>query len=107
MAFFTWWGHLGTTEWLQYTFAKPTVVAGCAVYWFDDIGSGACRVPKSWRVLYRDGNEWKPVASPSGYGVAKDKYNSVTFIPVTTDALRIEAVLQKDFSAGVLEWKVN
>ncbi len=32
-----------------------------SVYWFDDTGRGAVRVPASWRVLYKDGAEWKPV----------------------------------------------
>jgi len=30
-------------------------VRACEVYWFDDTGSGQCRVPASWRILYRAG----------------------------------------------------
>ena len=40
------------------------------------------------------------------YGVAKNEYNSLTFQPVTTDALRIAVQLQEGFSGGILEWRV-
>jgi len=36
-----------------------------------------------------------------------ERYNKVTFDPVTTSALRIEATLQPGFSAGILEWTVR
>jgi hypothetical protein len=39
--------------------------------------------------------------------VAKDRYNPVSFAPVTTSGLRIELQLQPKFSGGVLEWKVR
>lgn len=102
---FTWWDHKGTTEWVARVFDKPTRVGGASVYWFDDTGSGQCRVPKSWRLLYKDGSQWKPVNGAAGYGVALNQANSVRFEPVTTTALRVEAVLQPNFSAGILEWK--
>jgi hypothetical protein len=41
----TWWDHRGTTEWVQYDFAKPARVAGVEVYWFDDANRGGCRAP--------------------------------------------------------------
>jgi hypothetical protein len=31
----------------------------------------------------------------------------VTFTPVTTTALRVEATLQRGFSGGILEWKTE
>ena len=77
------------------------------VYWLDDTGSGECRVPSAWRVLYKDGEEWKPVATPGAYGLEKDRYNKAAFEPVTTSGLRLEVVLQPEWSAGILEWKVN
>jgi hypothetical protein len=63
-------------------------------------------VPQSWRLLYRDGTQWKPVGNASGYGVQRDRFNRVTFAPVTTTALRLEAKLQSSFSAGLLEWRI-
>ncbi|GAA3707781.1 hypothetical protein GCM10022224_086680 [Nonomuraea antimicrobica] len=103
---FTWWDHLGTEEWVQYAYREPRRVEGCAVYWFDDTGIGRCRVPASWELHWLDGDQWRPVGSPSGYGVALDTVNRVTFDPVTTRGLRIVAKLRNGFSAGILEWEV-
>jgi hypothetical protein len=106
-SFFHWWPEKGSTEWIEYAFEKPSRVSEVQVYWFDDTGSGECRVPSSWRVLYRDGEEWKPVATSGPYGVEKDRYNKVAFEPVTTGGLRLEVVLPPEWSSGILEWKVQ
>ena len=105
----TWWDHHGTTEWIAYKFPKARAVSWSDVYWFDDTGGGGCRVPASWRLLYKDGDAWKPVTltGDSLYAVAKDAFNKVTFEPVTTAELRLEAQLQESFSGGILEWRVG
>ena len=103
---FTWWDHRGTTEWVQYDFKAPQTVKGVEVYWFDDTGRGSCRLPQSWRVLYQDGEAWKPVTDASEYAVKPDAFNRVSFTPVSTRALRLEVRLQPRFSGGVLEWRV-
>jgi DUF1680 family protein len=104
----TFWPRKGTLEWLQADFEQPREVSGVAVYWFDDRDSdGLCRVPASWRVLYRDGDQWKPVATSDEFTSERDQFNSVTFEAVKTDALRLEIQLQKDYSAGVLEWSID
>jgi DUF1680 family protein len=105
--FFHWWPEKGSTEWVEYAFEAEARVSGVDVYWLDDTGSGECRVPVSWRVLYKDGGQWKPVAASGAYGVEKDRYNSVSFEPVTTSGLRLEVVLQPEWSAGVQEWRVR
>lgn len=104
---FTWWGHLGTRDWVQYDLKSTATVTSVAVYWFDDTGSGQCRVPRSWRVLYKSGDQWKPVEATRDYAVKKDTFNVVNFAAISTSALRIEAELQPGFSGGILEWKVN
>jgi uncharacterized protein len=104
---FTWWPHKGSTEWVQYDFKTARKVSSAAVYWFDDTGTGGCRVPKSWRLLYKSGNVWKPVEGVSDYGRQRDAYNRVRFTAVETSALRLEAQLQRAMSAGILEWKVE
>ncbi len=104
---FTWWDHRGKTEWAQYNLDKPMKISAVEVYWFDDTGRGHCRTPQSWRLLYKDGAEYRQVANAGGYGVAKDKFNKVKFEPVRTDSLRLEVQLQQDFSAGILEWRVD
>jgi hypothetical protein len=104
---FTFWDHRGTSEWVEYDFDRPLEVASVEVYWFDDGPAGGCRVPRSWRLLCRAGYVWLPVADASGYGVAKSRYNRVTFTPVVADALRMEIQQQPGKSSGILEWKVN
>jgi hypothetical protein len=104
---FTWWDHEGTQEWVQHDFTKPMVVSETSVYWFDDTGVGHCRVPQSWQLEYKDGDNWKPVDGASAYGSALDTYNKVTFTPVTTTALRIAVQLQPNASGGVLRWRTN
>jgi DUF1680 family protein len=105
--YFHWWPKKGTTEWVEYAFGGPKTVSEVEVYWFDDTGHGECRVPSSWRVLYKEGDAWKPVEDAQGYGVEKDRYNRVGFKPVSTTALRLEVTLQGSWSAGIQEWKVK
>ncbi len=105
--FLHWWPRKGTTEWVQYDLGRRQKATAVAVYWFDDTGHGSCRVPKSWRVLYQDGERWLPVKGASGYGVKLNGYNRVTFQPVMTTGLRLEAQLQPGFSGGILEWQVE
>lgn len=104
---FTWWDHTGTIEWVQYTFSQPRRIGWVEVYWFDDepVG-GQCRVPESWRLLWYDGTHWHPVQTTQTYGVRKDSFNRVDFVPVQATALRIEAKLREGFSAGILEWRI-
>ena len=101
----------GTTEWVQYDFGNrfqdPVQVSAVEVYWLDDTGHGDCRIPASWRILYREDGQWKPVTGASGYGLEKDQFNRTTFDPVRTDALRLEIQLPRNHSAGILEWKVE
>jgi hypothetical protein len=103
----TWWTHRGTTEWVQYEFPQTKEVSSAEVYWFDDSGKGDCRVPKAWRMLYLEDMQWKPVPNAISAGVARDQWNRLRFQPVKTTAVRIEAELQPNYSAGILEWRVK
>jgi len=107
--YFDWWTAdlAARTGWIEYSFAEPATVRETALYWFDDTGRGAVRVPASWRILYRDGDAWKPVETASTYGVGKDRYNRIEFHPVTTTALRLEVTMAQGYSAGVQRWKVK
>jgi hypothetical protein len=107
IARFTWWDHKGTEEWVQYDFDTPRRISATEVYWFDDTGSGQCRIPASWKLLYKSGDEWKKVQSPTTYGTSKDTFNRTTFTPIETKSLRLVAQLQPQFSAGILEWRVE
>ena len=105
--YFHWWPKKGTPEWVQYDFEKPVRVSEVEVYWFDDTGEGECRVPASWKALYKDGDKWLPVKNAGAYGVEKDKYNAVKFTPVKTSGLKLEVQLQAEFATGIQEWKVK
>lgn len=100
------WPHKDREEWVQYTWKQPVKVGGSKVYWFDDTGRGACRLPASWRIEYRDGDAWKPVKAKGDYPIAKDQWCDVTFEPVSSTALRLMVRLPKDWSAGAHEWKL-
>jgi DUF1680 family protein len=106
-SFFHWWPRKGSLEWVEYAFAQPATVSSAEVYWFDDTGSGECRLPASWKVFYKDGDEWKPVKTDDVYAVEKDRFNKVKFSPVTTTGLRMEVQLKPNWSAGIQEWKVE
>lgn len=104
----TWWDHRGTAEWAQYEFDRPRRISSVSVYWWDDRPSGGrCAAPESWTLLYRTEDAWEPVSNPSEYGILLDQYNTTTFTPVTTKALRLEVHLREHWSGGILEWKVK
>ncbi|MDD3160599.1 MAG: glycoside hydrolase family 127 protein [Bacteroidales bacterium] len=106
--YYHWWPEVGSKQWIQYDFAKPTSVSEVKVYWFDDAPFGGCRVPKEWKLLYKtaDGS-FAEVKTKGEYGVEKDKYNILKFSPVTTSTLKLEVQLPEKQSSGVHEWIVN
>ncbi|MDD4115477.1 MAG: glycoside hydrolase family 127 protein, partial [Massilibacteroides sp.] len=123
-----WWLKSGSEESVGYKFEKPETVSSVEVYWlafehYDVI----YKEPESWKLLYKSGDEWKEVEATSPYGTELNKYNKVTFKPVTTTELKIIAQLQRPktdkvsdekgpqvidvgrrgYSGGIIEWKVN
>lgn len=105
--YFHWRPHKGTTEWIQYDFAKPQEVSIVEVYWFEDTGVGECRVPKSWQILYLEDGNWRPVYTPGSYEIQKDQFNQVVFETVRTPSLRLEIQSQDGWAGGIHEWKVK
>jgi DUF1680 family protein len=105
---FTWWDHHGTDEWIQYNFKETGKLSRADVYWWDERRTKAnCRVPLSWRLLFLDEGEWKPVQAQGEYGTNMDVFNEVSFAPVETTALRLEVQLQPGWSGGILQWMVH
>jgi DUF1680 family protein len=103
-----WWPKKDTEEWIQYDFDKATTISESKVYWYDDGPFGGCRIPASYKLLYKDAaGNWVPVKNTAAYELAKDKYNTVNFEPVNTSALRMEIKLPKDHATGVHEWKIK
>jgi hypothetical protein len=103
---FHWWNRLGGVEWVEYELDAPAVVSGCEVYWLCDVPHGACDAPASWRVLWRDGEEWKPVAATGPFGVDLGRFERVEWTPVRTRALRLEVQCKPKLSAGLHEWRL-
>ena len=104
-----WWLKRGTHEAISYRWEEAVTVKNVQVYWLDfDHYDGNFRVPESWALYYEttDG-EWKEVKEHEPYTILKDCYNSVSFRPVKTRALKIVAKLQEGQSGGILEWKVK
>jgi hypothetical protein len=114
-SYFDWWpqgtpsggANRVTNGWMEYAFDKPATVSETQLYWFDDTGRGGVRVPARWRVLYRDGEQWKPVETEETGAADRNRYNKLTFKPVTTPGLRLEVEFQDGFSAGVERWRVK
>jgi DUF1680 family protein len=117
---------LGQPAWVEYDFKRPTRISSSEVYFVDD--RRFCRLPASWRIVYKEGATWKPVATSAAYGVEKDRFNAVAFQPVITTAVRIEVeprtvhyktgeigppdamFLSKDADwreFGIIEWRVR
>ena len=105
--FFHWWPKSNSKEWVIYEFNKEHSVSESQVYWFDDSPFGGTRIPVSWRIFYKNGEEWVPVKNTTEYEVAKDKYTVVKFEPVTTTALRLEVQLPEKHASGIHEWIVK
>lgn len=103
----TFWDHRGTREWIQAEFDEPRTIDRCAVYWFDDTGTGECRLPAEWSVEALEGGAWRPVRAKGPYPIERDRFCEVEFAPVRCTALRITVQLQRGFSAGVLEWRLG
>ncbi len=106
--YYNWWPKQGTTEWIEYQLPQRQNVRSATVYWFDDAPWGGCRVPKAWRILYKDEEgKWCPVNGADKYRTTKGTPNTVNFDPVDTTALRLEVDLPDGNSAGLFEWEVK
>src|SRR5215467_9271653 len=105
---FIWFEKKGTTEWVQYDFPEPKEVHSVEVYWaVHEDDNNPDKLPKSWRVLYREAENWKEVSSPTAYPSEIDKMNQASFASITTSALRLEVQLQEGATAGLFEWGLN
>lgn len=102
-----WWPAKNTNEFVQYDFDTERTVSESKVYWYDDGPWGGCRIPVSYKILYKKDGQWVPVKNTTPYAISKDSFNVVTFEPVATTALRMEIQLPVDNSTGIHEWAVK
>ena len=106
--YYHWWPKNGTTEWVAYDFAQAATIQSSTVYWFDDGPWGGCRVPKSWRLLYKDSTgAWTPVTGVNQYPSLKGEACTVHFDPVQTTSVKLEIILPDEHSTGIYEWSVK
>lgn len=105
----TFWPQKGAVSQLYCRFERPRRLSRTAVYWFDDAPRGGCRVPVSWRLLYREGPSWTPVQPTKGesYGTAKNALQALRFAPIQAREWMLEITMQKGFSTGLLEWQLD
>jgi DUF1680 family protein len=96
---FDFWPHKGTEEWIAVSFAKPRACKTVRVVWFDDTGSGECRYPAAWELLWRGAADakWTPVKATAK---ARDW---VSFEPVEAQGLRLNVRQLKGFASGMYE----
>lgn len=103
-----WWPEQNQTQWLSYDFKEATTIQSSTVYWFDDGPWGGCRVPKAWKLYYKnEAGEWAEVKNPSGYPCDKGIACTVNFDPVKTTSVKLEVVEPEKHSTGVFEWSVK
>lgn len=97
------WPRTGT-QWVEYEWSQPVSTKRMDIYWWDD--RRGVRLPKAFRLLVWQGNSFAPVSNASGFEVAADRFNPVTFDEVTTAKVRLEMDSDAEFSTGILEWRV-
>ena len=108
MPYYHWWPKQGVTEWIAYEFPEASTVQSSTVYWYDDGPWGGCRVPKAWRIFFKNDNgEWQSVSGADKYPTTKGTACTVNFEPVKTKAIKIEIDLPSENSAGLFEWSVK
>jgi uncharacterized protein len=102
------WPHNGGQEWIQYTYPTTITISSAKVYWFDDTGHGGCRVPKSWVMQVKVGNNWQTVSLKhnSKFGLKLDTWNEIDFSPVAGKEFRILVDQQDKWSSGIHEWQI-
>ena len=104
---FTWWPHKGSQEWVQYTLPAAAKLPAWRFIGSTTraTGNAACRSRGAFcGATAANGNRCR---MRPNFPVAKDRFNSATFAPVTTDAVRLEVQLQKGFSGGILQWRLK
>ncbi|TGO05752.1 OmpL47-type beta-barrel domain-containing protein [Serinibacter arcticus] len=113
----TTWPEVGE-QWIRYDWTVPVTVDRTRLWFTSDLDATGAGVapPASWTLQYwvageEEGTgEWRDVTDASAYGTSATDWNTVTFAPVTTTALR--AVMQASGTEsgkgahGVQEWEV-
>ncbi len=107
---------LERTEWIQLDFDDTYSISKIKVYWaanprprlhFPELEYDTIVTPESWTVYYRENGQWKKIDTKTPYETKPNQYNEISFSPVNTKAVKIEAKLKPNKKAGVLQVKLN
>ena len=105
--FYHWWPRKNQEEWVVYNFPVLMHISSSSVYWFEDFPDGGCKVPASWKLMYKKGKNWVDVVARTPYPVVKDDFSRIEFEPVETTALKLVVRLPEEYSSGIHEWVVK
>lgn len=104
------------TQWIQYEWDEARELSRTSVYWAvdqpetiywnDRIRGPLLVLPKSWQLLYKDGDAWQPVNTGSAYPLQPDAANEVLFTPIKTTAVRLK-IEPSDTPCAIQEWSVH
>jgi uncharacterized protein len=107
--FFSWWHKDRTDNWVQYNFEELQTLTESQVYWLNtNHYEGDYRAPKAWVMQYKNAQgKWMNVEATNEYETAYDRFNVLQFKEIKTKAVRLNVEFQPDFTAGIVEWRVN
>lgn len=94
----------GREQRIELILKKPIDLQSFSVYWFDD--AKGVRLPTSWYLEYRDGEEWKPfpLYATDAYSTYKDRFNMIhPASNIHTDQFRMIIHPQSEYAVGILE----
>ncbi len=102
--------------WIQCEWDEPRELDRTSVYWAVDrrsqvywgprIRGTDLALPRSWKVMYQDGDEWREVEASDEHTLRLDLPNEVRFPPIKTRALRLEIDTAASPSA-IQEWSID
>jgi len=96
------WPNSGQ-QWAELQWPSAVTLNQAQVYIFDD--NQGIDVPSSWKLQSWNGSAYVDVAGSSGYPIAVNQYNNVTFTAVSTTRLRVLMQSNGTNSVGLLEVK--
>jgi hypothetical protein len=96
------WSQSGQ-QWAELQWSAAQNISRAQVYFFDD--NQGIDVPSSWNLQYWNGSAYVAVPGASGYPIAANQYNTVTFTSVSTTRLRVVLNSTGTSSVGLLEVK--
>jgi len=102
---FNFWPLKKSTEWIAMEFDAPQTFSKASVYW-EKSKDGGIIYPKSWKLYYKNGHNWKAVKVKK-YPINEDgSPSNVSFKEVTSDAFRLEITMDEE-PAGLYEWELE